>query len=792
MRFNDNIMRVGFRVILLFWGGMIFFSCSVNKYIPANESLYQGASIEMQADSSIDLKEKQKILSELPLIIRPLPNSTIAKFPYRVLFYYVLGNGKSSKSSREWFRKKFGEKPVFSSKRAVETNTEIINNYLNNEGYFRSYAKGSLVHLDKKSKAHYQILLKPRYYIDTVRFVNQYQTKFESALLALQENSILKQAHPYRFEDIKLERQRIDDLLKSIGYYFFRPDFLIIKADTTLGNYKVNLSVELKPNILQTSLKKYYINEVNVFIDTKDSINTQLSKSGIRVFSAKNNYHQRLFEKSIALKPGDLYNNEAQDIGLKRLINLRNFKFVKNRFELLGRSDSALINLNYELVSLKKKSVQGEFNTLTRSNNLAGTSLGINWLNRNLFKNAEILKIGLNSGFDFQLGSNLKTGLNNYFRVAGEAELSIPRILLPFYQINIGKTQILPQTNIHLGYERLVQKGVGIRGDSSTYAYTQYTINSFRAGLNYSWRKNISSEHNLSPISITWIQPKNISEEFVNKIFQSSNVQDLVRYLKILETRFILGGQYNFVYTPTPNVNTKHYFYLNVGVDIAGNLAGLMIKKNDSGLREFGGTVFEQYARLDAELKYYRNINQNLRWANRLIIGYGIPYGNSSSLPYQVKQYFVGGSNSIRAFRARSIGPGAMNISEDPNAVFLNAYGDIKLELNTEMRIKVNDLINFATFVDAGNIWTARYSENSFYTANSTFGKDFYKQLAIGGGLGLRLDFTYFKLRFDLATPFRKPWLEEHNRWVIGEINPFQKDWRKQNLILNIAMDLPF
>ncbi len=790
MKSNKNI-NVFYKVIILCVGSF-FSSCTINKYIPSDESLYQGATVEMKADSSIDTKEIKRINTELPLIIRPLPNSNLFGFPYRVWIHYALGNSKSNKSSRAWLRKKFGEKPIFASKRAVETNTEIINNYLNNEGYFRSYAKGSLVNQGKKSKAHYQIFLMPRYYIDSVKFISQYQTKFESTLGELQENSLLKPSQPYRFEDIKLERQRIDNLLKGSGYYYFRPDFLIVKADTSIGEHKVNLYVGLKPNILQTSLKKYYINQVNVFIDTKDSLNLKTSRSGLNVFSQKNNYHLGLFEKSIMLKPGDLYNNTAQDISLKRLINLKNFKFVKNKFELLGRSDSALINLNYELVSLKKKSIQAEFNTLTRSNNLAGTSLGINWLNRNVFKNAEILKIGINSGFDFQIGSNLKTGLNNYFRLAGDAELSIPRILVPFYHIKIGDTQILPQTNIHVGYERLVQKGVGISEDSTTYGYTQYTINSFRAGLNYSWRKNINIEHNLSPISITWIQPKNISEEFVNKIFSSSNVQDLVRYLQILDTRFILGGQYNFVYTPIPNPNTKHYFYLNAGVDIAGNLAGLMIKKNKEGYQELGGTVFEQYARFDAELKYYHNINKGTRWANRLILGYGVPYGNSSSLPYQVKQYFVGGSNGIRAFRARSIGPGTMNISENPNAVFLNAYGDIKLEINTEMRVKVNNLINVATFVDAGNIWTARYKEDSFYDAGSTFSKNFYKQLAIGGGIGIRLDFTYFKLRFDLATPFRKPWLEEGNRWVIDAIKPFQKDWRKQNLILNIAMDLPF
>jgi outer membrane protein assembly factor BamA len=160
-------------------------------------------------------------------------------------------------------------------------------------------------------------------------------------------------------------------------------------------------------------------------------------------------------------------------------------------------------------------------------------------------------------------------------------------------------------------------------------------------------------------------------------------------------------------------------------------------------------------------------------------------------LPYQIKQYSVGGSNSIRAFRARSLGPGSDNIN-NADAIFTTAYGDIKLEMNTELRLKVTQLINLAVFVDAGNVWSAKYNENSFYTEDGVFTKNFYKQIAVGGGLGLRLDFGYVKLRLDLATPFKKPWLPENERWVLKDIKPFEKAWRKQNLILNIAVDYPF
>lgn len=767
-------------------------SCSISKYIPQGESLYTGAKIKVNADSSINEKQVKLLDEQLKTIIRPIPNSTVFGFPYKVWFYYVVGKPKKEKSPRQWFRKRFGETPVLASKRAVNTNTEIISNFLNNEGYFRSTATGELSIKGTEAEALYVANVMPRYTIKNVAFINKDSTFFENNLLQTKPSSLLKVNQPYRFDNIKLERERIDKALKLQGFYYFRPDFLIIKADTNQGVHQVNLMLELKPNILQTSLKQYAINDILVYVDTQDSLKNSLKTNrGISVFDPKRAYNTSVFNDAIGFNKGGIYNSQTHDASLSRLINLRNFKFVKNRFELVNRSDSALINVIYDLTSLKNKSFQAEFNALTRSNNLAGTQFGVNWLNRNIFRGAEILKIGLNAGYDFQLGSTLKTGLNNYVRIGGDADLTFPRFLLPFYKVRAGRNQALPKTNINIGYDRLIQKGVDYREDSSTYSYTQYTLTSLRSSLSYSWRKNSEIEYNFTPISINLVKPKNISEEFVNKIFSSNNIQDLLRYFKILEPRFIIGGQFNIVYTPKQPINSRHYFYINTGVDFAGNIAGLLIKKNAENSKRIINLNFDQYVRLDAEMRYYLDFTPNIRWANRMILGYGIPYGNSISLPYQIKQYSVGGSNSIRAFRARSLGPGGDNINSG-NAIFTTAYGDIKLEGSSELRFKVSQLINLAAFIDAGNVWSAKYNENSFYTENGVFGKDFYKQIAIGGGLGLRLDFTYVKLRLDLATPFKKPWLPENERWVLKDISPFTKDWRKQNLILNIAVDYPF
>jgi hypothetical protein len=159
--------------IFLLWG------CSVSKHIPQDESLYTGAKVNVHADSSFSKKQIKAIDKQLVTIIRPLPNSTLFGFPYKVWLYYVLGEPKKKKSLRRWFRTKFGESPVFASKRAVNTNTEIISNFLNNEGYFRSTASGELIINGKKSHAVYIANVKPRYSINSMQFVMKDSSVFE-------------------------------------------------------------------------------------------------------------------------------------------------------------------------------------------------------------------------------------------------------------------------------------------------------------------------------------------------------------------------------------------------------------------------------------------------------------------------------------------------------------------------------------------------------------------------------------------------------------------------------------
>ena len=232
-------------------------------------------------------------------------------------------------------------------------------------------------------------------------------------------------------------------------------------------------------------------------------------------------------------------------------------------------------------------------------------------------------------------------------------------------------------------------------------------------------------------------------------------------------------------------------------LDLAGNITGLITGANEKEgkQKKIFGIPFSQYAKIENDVRFYHKFSDKTSLATRLIAGVALPYGNSEHIPFS-RQFFVGGSNSIRAFRARTLGPGSYDprTAEGNRAIFDQA-GDIKLEFNAEYRANLYKFLNVAAFVDAGNIWLINddIDENGInLRPGGKFSKDFLSEVAVGAGVGLRLDFSILILRLDLAMPLRVPYYEKGDRWVLDRVNFGDKNWRKDNLILNISIGYPF
>ena len=236
-----------------------------------------------------------------------------------------------------------------------------------------------------------------------------------------------------------------------------------------------------------------------------------------------------------------------------------------------------------------------------------------------------------------------------------------------------------------------------------------------------------------------------------------------------------------------PRTNTIYYRGM---IDLAGNIAGLIsggnAKKEDQ--KEVFKIPFSQYAKMEHDFRFYHKLSEKSSIATRFIAGVAYPYGNSEYIPFS-KQFFVGGSNSIRAFRARTLGPGSYDPRTQNASFYFDQSGDIKLELNAEYRAHLFSFLNLAIFADAGNIWLVNEDETR---PGGKFSKNFMSEIAVGAGIGLRLDFSIMVLRLDVATPLRVPYYDKGDRWAFDEIDFSDKTWRKDNLIFNIAIGYPF
>ena len=279
----------------------------------------------------------------------------------------------------------------------------------------------------------------------------------------------------------------------------------------------------------------------------------------------------------------------------------------------------------------------------------------------------------------------------------------------------------------------------------------------------------------------------NKSDEFISLLVSNPFLK------KSYEEQFIAGGNYSFTYNEQLLPEKKIQYFFHLATEVAGNTFSLINKVTNGKISstdpsKVAGSFYSQYAKLSVDGRVYYNFRDKNKIALRLFAGMANAYGNSTTLPYS-RQFFSGGTNSIRAFHINSVGPG--NFQQNANNTgFLQLGGDVKLEMNTEYRFNIFRFFKGALFADAGNVWL--FKSNPANSGNPFSISGFPKEIAVGAGIGLRIDVSFFILRFDLATPLRKPWLEENHRWVIDQVNFRSPSWRSDNLILNVAIGYPF
>jgi outer membrane protein insertion porin family len=773
-----NITRLRFITAAIILA--VSFSCTGLRHLEENQSLYTGSRIRIDTAEPMRTGRMQ---DELEAVISPDPNSRILISRPRLWIHNIMGETGDS-GLDNWIQTNLGRPPVLFEDVNPERTARVMQNRLFNMGHFDAEVDYRLRERPRRTSVDYHVSVKAPYRIRNIIHLQEDSPVAARINLSMQE-SILDSGQIYRLQNLRDERDRIDRYLKELGYFYFHPDYLIFLADSTPEHRSVDLHMRIKPAAPAIALEPFSIR--NIYINTAGSQAGRFEVTGSEFAAEPGNEGQKeinegvfmdsgeyflkphVLNRAIFLEKDSIYRNADRRRTLRHLMGMEVFRFVNIHFDRAGTEDGTnYLDARIVLIPMEKKALSTELRGVSKSNDFAGPGLTGSFTNRNLLGGAEKLSISLDGAFETLLG---QSGVNS--TEAGlTAELRIPR-LRPF-EFGWITPELIPATRVSFSFNYLN------RTDA-------FSLASFRSEFGYLWNPSIRTQQRFSP--------------FVFNVFGLGAVSPLYSDLfdrdallrRGLFEQFILGSQYSYLYNSQLDGISNEDWYFNLNLDVAGNSLWLARNLGAGRTGEEGdllmfGQSFSQYGKADIDFRYYVNIGSDTRLATRFIAGIGIPYGNSANLPY-TRLFTIGGTTSIRAFHPRRLGPGSYTPPEDMITAF-NIYqaGEIKLEMNIEFRYAFGNVVKGAVFADAGNIWNIE--EDADVPGGKFMYPGFVDEIALGTGAGLRFDFTFFLLRLDLAFPLADPRHPTGN--YFQPFRPLDPGWRRDNLVLNLAIGYPF
>lgn len=745
-------------------------SCAGTKYVPEGEVLLNKVELEV---SNRDLNRE-----ELITYVRQRENTRILGF---LKFHMWLYNLSSPQKPDSWL-KRAGEAPqVFDERLAVQSR-EQLGQYLRNKGYydaavdFTTRMRGG----GKKADLTYRIQSGEPWRISAVSHAIP-----DTTLLHLYEGMYrpthMRAGKPFDLELLDRERDLLVSFFRNRGYYYFSKPLLFFEADTLAspGQARLKMLVELPPggeNDSARIFKTYRTHHFTWNVLSQEALpRDTLTLPGHRfIYPGSLRYNPHLFMRINRMTPGERYHAGETEQTFNALNRLRQFRFINISFrEAPDSLHNDLLDCTVDLSPLSRQSTSFDVEGTNTSGNF-GIAGNLTYSHRNLFRGAEILNLKFRGAMERQQAIVSNQSLDFNTRELGvEATLIVPRLIFPMSLIpSFGNN--LPKSLFTLGYN--FQR----RPD-----YTR-TISTLRLG--YEWMTSDFQRHNWNLLDFNMVNLSRFDPEFINSIYDLYIRESFTDHL-------ILATNYSYVFNTQAIRSRENYSYVRMSAESSGNLLHLLSRvsgvdrftePDTTGLEpstyyKFLDTRYAQYVRGDVEFRRGYMLDKYNSVVARVFAGVGYPYGNFDVLPFE-KKYFTGGANGIRAWQVRSLGPGTYRA---PEGSYPNQSGDIKLEANLEYRFRLIRFLEGALFLDAGNVWAINEKDNR-PGAQFHLG-EFYRQLALGTGMGFRFDFTYFVFRLDLGLKMRDPAQPEYHGWVTGARPLTGKDFN-----LSFAIGYPF
>lgn len=747
---------------------IIFGACSTTKNIPDGQYLLN--NVEFKTDNKIPGAV------ELEAYLRQEPNSSFPLIGKYRLGIYNIGSDTTKLITRLF--RKMGEAPVIYSARQTKASATQIQKELVNLGFLNAEVDTILKLKKKKIDVTYNITIGEPYRIRNYS-INIEDSTMMRILSKVPSTPRFREGMPFDMALLETERERVNNIMRNLGYYNFSKEYLYFKADTTLNSHQVDLYMHMYPAKDSLPYPRYKINEVVVYSGFRGMPNQRdlrradtTEYNNITIVKRRGFLRSSVISRNNSLKKGMYYSDYLYT---RTYENFSNIGAINQTNIILKPSENdstrlldAYITLSPSNAHWFKAGVDG-----TNSAGDIGIAPSVAYSHQNLFNGGEQLSIRLKGAYEFVTGTKTGDLMNeNYYEIGGDVSLTLPQILFPYIK---REWRELPYSSTKFS--------IGLNNQHRQ----AYTRQFFNATLNYGWQTQRGRlQHSLDLIDVNYVRMPWVSDQFredylneqTNPLLKASYEDQLIARTGYNIT---IGNKRSFSSRPDPNTYT-----IRGGIEIAGLLPRIAAtidraKPNDRGSKEIMGVVYAEYVKGTADYARTLKLSRNTTLAYHVGGGLAYPYGNSSVLPFE-RRFFAGGANSVRGWSTRSLGPGAYSESTSGKN-YVYQTGDIKLESSVEIRRKISTVFELAAFVDAGNIWTIKEYQNQ-EGGEFNFSK-FYKEIAIAYGGGLRFDLTFLVLRFDAGMRAYDPGRPQSERLVI-----FKPSFSK--MALHFGIGYPF
>lgn len=736
-------------------------ACNGARHLQEGETLYLGPNLvpikKKEGIGKFKINNRAEKRVAIWMNTLASPNGPLMGIPflrwapmrlYLYNFYYT----EKETGFRHWMMENFGEPPVTIEKVNPEVRVRNTEAALFALGHFK--AKGSYEirqrRKTRKARIHYEFILEPAFTIESI------EAKIES------ENSTIKDivdchlrttnieiGEDFNLQKIENDRSQLIQTLQNAGYFYLNRDNVLVLADTTGGHRQVKLRYQLLQNLPGYKTQPVDINKVSITFKSHDSTKT-LNMANEPTDPKEYELRYKLLDRAIELKGGNRYSLHTSSRSISNLSSLNVLSGLSIKYEALP-GDSSKLNAHLTVVPSNRFTVSAEGAITTKSSHFLGPSIGVRLTQKNLFGGAQNITYGADAYFDFPTGL-LSKAASNSIGIGFFTEYSYPIKGTPF---GLAKRS-------EFGLPRGVLTGKMDLTDRRDY----FRMINLNASYGMVWRTSKHLSHRLDFVSANYNNLLETTPKFDSLLAQN------IRVAESFDDRFFIGPHYTLIYNDTREEDRISNYYLRFDVEFSGNIVdGIqrVVGAGENGKRTLLGLPYAQYTRIHLDMRYYLNFAYSQKLVLRLNPAVGFAYGNSDIMPY-IKQFYVGGTNSIRPASARTLGPGTYFPATDSQGNILqtteiiNNSGDILLEGNLEYRFPILYKLKGALWSDFGNVYL---SEPDPLRVGGEFTWDtFIQKMMVTTGVGLRLDVDYLVLRADWGFLLYYPWFPEEARWV--------------------------